>query len=122
MCKEGRMIIPKPLQCCAVLWYHHYLQHPGNTCLEETMNATMYLKGVCTTIQSITKPCKSCQVNKKQRLNYGTKTIVTISWTPLCDDLVGPYTLKGKDCTVIDFTALMMINPASSWIKIVELT
>jgi hypothetical protein len=42
VCKNGRMIIPKPLQRCAVLWFHHYLQHPGHTCLEETMKATMY--------------------------------------------------------------------------------
>ncbi len=31
VCKDGRMIILKPLQRCAVLWYCHYLQHPGHT-------------------------------------------------------------------------------------------
>ncbi len=31
VCKDGKMIVPKPLQRCAVLWYHHYLQHPGHT-------------------------------------------------------------------------------------------
>ncbi len=31
VCKDGRMIIPKPLQRHAVLWFHHYLQHPGHT-------------------------------------------------------------------------------------------
>ena len=60
VCKEGRMIIPKPLQGCAVMWYHHYLQHPGHTRLEETMQATMYWKGMKTTIGSITKTCKTC--------------------------------------------------------------
>jgi hypothetical protein len=30
VCKDSRMIIPKPLQRHAVLWYHHYLQHPGH--------------------------------------------------------------------------------------------
>ncbi len=39
MCKDGKMIIPKPLQRHAVLWYHHYLQHPGHTQLGETMKA-----------------------------------------------------------------------------------
>jgi hypothetical protein len=29
--KDGKMIISKPLQRGAVLWYHHYLQHPGHT-------------------------------------------------------------------------------------------
>ncbi len=60
VCKDSRMIIPKSLQRCAVLWYHHYLQHPGHTQLEETMKATMYWKGMRSTIWSITKSCRSC--------------------------------------------------------------
>jgi hypothetical protein len=31
ICHKGRLIILKPLQGCAVMWYHHYLQHPGHT-------------------------------------------------------------------------------------------
>jgi hypothetical protein len=46
VCKNGKMVIPKPLQRCAVLWFHHYLQHPGHTHLEKTMQATMYWKGM----------------------------------------------------------------------------
>jgi hypothetical protein len=30
VCKDGRMIIPKALQQCTVLWFHHHLQHPGH--------------------------------------------------------------------------------------------
>jgi hypothetical protein len=33
--------------------------------------ATIYWKGLHTSIQSITKSCKSCQVNKKRRFQYG---------------------------------------------------
>ncbi len=54
VCKDGWLVIPKPLQVCAVKWYHHYLQHPGYTRLEETMNAAMYWKGIRTTIWSLT--------------------------------------------------------------------
>jgi hypothetical protein len=39
----------------------------------------------------------------------------------LCVDLIGPYTLKGKDGTTIDFIALTMINPTTSWFKVMEL-
>ncbi len=81
VCKDGKMIIPKPLQRRAVLWYHHYLQHPGHTRLEETMKATMYLKAMRTTIWSLTKSCKTCQTNKKQKLTYGhltSKTVITV--------------------------------------------
>ena len=37
ICDKGRLVIPKPLQRRATMWYHHYLQHPGHTRLEETM-------------------------------------------------------------------------------------
>ena len=37
LCKDGKLVIPKELQKWAVEWYHHYLQHPGTICLEETL-------------------------------------------------------------------------------------
>ena len=64
LCKDGKMVIPKVLQIRAVHWYHHYLQHPGHTCLEETLNAVMYWKGMQNTIQSHVKNCCKCQVNE----------------------------------------------------------
>jgi hypothetical protein len=42
VCKDGWLVIPKPLQVNAVKWYHHYLQYPGHTRLKERMNAAMY--------------------------------------------------------------------------------
>jgi len=55
ICDKGRLVIPKPLQRRPTMWYHHYLQHPGHTRLEETMKAAIYWKGMRTTIRSITK-------------------------------------------------------------------
>ncbi len=84
----------------------------------------MYWKGIHTSIQSLIKSCRACQVNKKWKLKYGhppPKSIITVPWRALCVDLIGPYTLKGKDGTIIDFMALTMIDPATSWFKIVEL-
>jgi hypothetical protein len=46
---------------------------------------------------------------------------MTNPWEALCVDLIGPYTLKGKDGTEIEFICLTMIDPASSWFEIVEL-
>jgi hypothetical protein len=79
---------------------------------------------MCTTIRLLTKSCRTCQVNKKRKLKYGhlpPKTVITVPWRVLCVDLIGPYTLKGKDGTIIDFTALTMIDPATSWFEVVEL-
>jgi hypothetical protein len=124
VCKDGQLVIPKPLQLRAVKWYHHYLQHPGHTRLKEMMNAAMYWKGMRTTIRSLTKSCRSCQVNKRESQRYGhlpPKTVITNPWEGLCVALIGPYTFKGKDNSQIDFMALTMIDPASSWFKIAEL-
>ncbi len=84
----------------------------------------MYWKGMRTTIQSLTKFCRSCQINKRRSRKYGhlpPKTVITHPWECLCVNLIGPYTLKGKDNLQIDFMALTMINPASCWFEIVEL-
>ena len=69
VCKDSRLVIPKPLQRRAVLWYHHYLQHPGHTRLKETMNAAMYWKGMRTTIWSLTKSCKSYKLTSGSHKN-----------------------------------------------------
>jgi hypothetical protein len=47
--------------------------------------------------------------------------VITTPWKALCVDLIGPYTFKGKDGSSIDFMCLTMIDPATSWFKIVEL-
>ena len=123
-CKNGKLVIPWSLQHRAVSWYHHYLQHPGNTRLEETLRAAMYWKHMRSTVQSYVKNCKSCQVNKRHSQKYGKlpTMIVTITpWEAVCVDLIGPYTLHGKDGTEIDFMCLTMIDRASSWFEIVEL-
>ena len=50
-----------------------------------------------------------------------SKLTITNPWEALCVDLIGPYTLKGKDKTQIDFMCITMIGPATSWFEIVEL-
>jgi hypothetical protein len=51
-CKDGKLVIPKHLHRQAVEWYHHYLQHPGSTRLEETLRGSMYWKGMRRTVRA----------------------------------------------------------------------
>jgi hypothetical protein len=100
------------------MWYHHYLQHPGHTFLKETMKAAIYWKGMR---KPVTKSCKTCQVNKRGTQKYRllpSKIIISAPYEALCVYLVRPFTLKSKDGSLIDFMALTMINPASSWFKV----
>jgi hypothetical protein len=109
LCKDGKMVIPTSLQQCAVEQYHHYLQQPGNSCLEETLCLLRYWKGLRKTVQSHVKKCPSCQVNKCRHHKYGKlleKLAITTPWEALYVDLIGQYALKGKDKTVIDFMCI----------------
>jgi hypothetical protein len=72
VCKNGRMIIPKPLQMGSVLWYHHFLQHPGHTRLEETMEATIYWKGMRTTIRHEQIHAEHAKSIRNRSLSMGT--------------------------------------------------
>jgi hypothetical protein len=98
VCKDGRLVIPKPLQLRAVRWYHHYLQHPRHTRLKESINAAMYWKGMHTTIRSLTKSCRSCQINKRRPQKYGhlpPMTVYTIPYVYVLTSL-GRTLLKAK--------------------------
>jgi hypothetical protein len=124
LCKNGKIVIPASLRHRAVSWYHHYLQRPRHSRLEEMMRSMMYWKGMRTTIRRYVKTCQSCQINKRHSQKYGhlpPKLVITTPWKALCVDLIGPYTLKGKDGSSIDFMCLTMIDPATSWFEIVEL-
>jgi hypothetical protein len=84
----------------------------------------MYWKGMHTTIRKYVKSCTSFQVNKRYSQKYGylpPKLVIITPWKALCVDIIGPYTLKGKDGSSIDFMCLTMIDPATSWFEMVEL-
>ena len=124
LCENGKLVIPKTLQLRCIAWYHHWLQHPGHTRLEETIRETMTWNGMRDQIRKHVKQCHQCQINKKKQQKYGklpTKIVETIPWETLCVDLIGPYTLKAKDGTEMDFMCLTMIDPATSWFEMVEL-
>ncbi len=124
LCKNRKIMIPTSLRHRVVSWYHHYLQHPGHLHLEEKMRSVMYWKGMGTTIWICVKTCWSWQVNKRHSHKYGhlpPKLVITTPWKALCVDLIGPYTLKGKDGSSIDFMCSTMINPTTSWFKIGKL-
>ncbi len=50
------------------------------------------------------------------------KLVILTAWKALCVNLIGPYTLTGKDRSKIDFMCLTMIDRATSWFKIVKIS
>ena len=120
-----RLVIPgADLQSQAVQWYHHYLQHPGHSWLEETLSTVMWWPNMQDHIRVHVKRCKRCQLGKKCTRKYGKlppKIAETTSWHCVCCDLIGPYTLKGEDGSIFDFMWLTMIDPTTWWFEVVEL-
>jgi hypothetical protein len=50
LCNDGENVIPRSLQQHAVAYYHHYIQHPRNRHLDETLHLSMYWKGFRKTV------------------------------------------------------------------------
>ena len=99
-------------------WCHHYLQHPGEMQFKETLKAVMNWPGMTTAIRKHVKSCARCQKGKKRKWNYElipAKIAEAIPWRCVCVDLIGPYTIKAKDGTILDFMCLTMIDPATGW-------
>ncbi len=62
-------------------------------------------------------------MNKRHSQKYRhvpPKLVITTPWEALCVDLIGPYTLNGKDGPSI-VMCLTMIDPATIWFEIVDL-
>ncbi len=78
--------------------------------------SVMYWKSLLSDVKRHVKGCKNCQKGNKRKQKYGklpVKNAETIPWKCVCTDLIGQYTLKGKDGKVLDFMCLTMIDPAT---------
>ena len=90
---QSRLVIPKVLQARALQWYHHYLQHPGISRLEETLVAVMYWPGLRADVRRHVKSCDRCQKGKRRSRQYGQvppKIADQVPWQKVCVDLIGP--------------------------------
>ena len=68
--ENKKLVIPSTeMQSRIVQWYHHYLQHPGQNRLEETICAIMWWKGMQFHIRRHVKTCKQYQTGKKTSRN-----------------------------------------------------
>ena len=84
----------------------------------------MWWRGMRPHIRKHVKTCERCQLGKRRKRKYGhlpPKIAQVVPWNQVCVDLIGPYTIKVKDKTILDFMCLTMIDPATSWFEIVEL-
>ncbi len=125
ICKNDKIVVPEPLQKRMVEWYHTMLCHPGETRTEESIKQHFYWKNVDKTVHKICKKCDSCQRTKKGSKKYGhlpEKEAEVHPWEHLCVDLIGPYTLKRKGKKPLTLWAVTMIDPATGWFEMAEIS
>jgi len=126
LCYKNRIFVPKVLRKHVVEWYHTYLLHPGETRTEETIAQHLYWPNIRKTVQEHVKTCEKCQLAKRKRLKYGHVPIKNVDtetqpWRRLCVDCIGPYKIKRRNKPPLEFQAVTMIDPATSWFEMRQL-
>ena len=125
--RDLKIVIPKILQCPAVEWYHDYLCHPGETRTEATLRQHFWWSTLRMDVHQICTACSTCQRTKKKISKYGhlpEKMAEAEPWHTLCIDLIGPYTInrKNKRKKALTLWALTMIDPATGWFEMREIS
>ncbi|MGH3055234.1 MAG: RNase H-like domain-containing protein, partial [Gaiellaceae bacterium] len=122
--RKSKIIIPTKLLTPIIEWYHNNLCHPGMTRTLSTLTQHFWAPDLRTTIDNYVRTCPACQTNKRNVKHYGhlpAKTAEDIPWHIICADLIGPWTITDGTNTTYVLSALTIIDPATSWIEIIEI-
>ena len=117
---EDRIYIPSDLREVVLNWYHHYLQHPGTSRMQNTLQGKIYWPRMSTDIPKLCTTCHICQIAKRLKDKYGKlpmKDLDMRHWHNVCVNCIGPFTIKVKDSNnkihKRTIYALILIDPAT---------
>ena len=125
LCCNDKIIVPEQLQVPMVKWYHEILCHPGVTRTEMTINRHFTWTNLKKTVQTVCANCETCKRTKRRTSKYGklpVKEPEGIPWEQVCVDLIGPYHIPRKNKKPLVLWAMTMIDPATGWFEIYEIT
>ena len=125
ICHNDKIVIPSSLQKQIVTWYHVQLCHPGETRTEQTIRQHFWFKNLREKVHDICSKCPTCQISKVSYKKYGhlpMKEAEAEPWERLCVDLIGPYTVKRRGKEPLRLWCITMIDPATGWLEIKEIT
>ena len=130
--KENKIVMPEALQLRTIQWYHNVLCHPGETRTELTIKQHFTWPNMRKDVHKVCSRCDTCLLTKRNnKKNYGLlpeKKAESEPWEKLCIDLIGPYPIptigrkKNKEPPPLQLWAVTMIDPATGWIEIKEIT
>ncbi|GKY94846.1 hypothetical protein MPSEU_000449600 [Mayamaea pseudoterrestris] len=121
---RGKIYIPQPLREPIIQWYHDNLCHPGSKRTEKTIRQRLVWPTIAKDVDEFVKKCHTCQVYKKPRPKYGKlplkDNVEVHPWHTVCVDLIGPYTITGKDGVTRSLNAMTMADPSTGWFEVME--
>ena len=82
-------------------------------------------KGLRKTVKDVCSRCDECQCTKHTKKKYRhlpPKEAEVIPWETLCIDLICPYQFKCKGKSTLTLWALTMIDPATGWFEIADIS
>ena len=130
--QDNKIRIPNTLQTRIVEWYHNVLCHPGETRTELTLKQHYTWPNMRKDVHKVCSKCATCALTKRSnKRNYGLlpeKKAESEPWEILCIDLIGPYSIptkkkrNQKEARVLKLWALTMIDPATGWLEIKDIT
>jgi len=126
--KNNKIYVPKYSQHKCAEWCHLTLMHPGEQRLELTTAQHCTWIGLKSTCICACKRCENCAASKKRDQKIGLlppkPNPEIVPWHTLCVDLVGPYKFGDpkKPETHIELHSMTMIDPATGFFEIVEIS
>ena len=94
--------------------------------MELTIGQHFHWTNMRKTIQLHCSKCILCQKSKKNQQKFGKlpeKQAQCVPWCEVCIDLIGPYKFgNAKMNKEVRFHCLAMIDPATGWFEIVEIS
>jgi len=101
------------------------LMHPGINRTESTIWQHFVWPKLHEDVEKLCKTCVTCQKTNKTKKKYGhlpPKEAEATHWDTLCIDLIGPYTVKKRGKKEWKLHCLTMIDPATGWFEIAEIS
>jgi len=124
MDKDGKICLPKALQCKCAKQCHDCSMHPRETRLEITTAQHHTWAGLRTTVQCIIKACPNCELCKKNSKKHGLLPPKPTPWHTLCTDLIGPHDFgvkNEKESNFVQLHCLAMTDPATGIFECCEI-
>ena len=121
---QPRIQIPDSMLDTIVRFYHMAMTHVGATRLYQSMAQFWIHKDLKATADTIATQCDTCQKSKLPGRGYGhlpPRETFVAPWHEIAVDLIGPWSLHDEQGNTHTFTALTVLDTATTYCEVILL-